>query len=345
MENRVSVIIPTRNRPALVVRAIRSALAQTHPIHEVVVVIDGPDGATVDALEKLGSSKIRWIMFPERRGANHARNTGASSSVCDWVAFLDDDDEWLSNKVSTQLAIAGHCDIVSCRFFARSSNETTIWPRKLPAKDQAFGDYLFARRSIFNGEAAIITSTLMIQKSLFDEMPFSPTLRRHQDADWVIRATEKGSRIVYAPQALVQFDDEIERTRISTSYEWRESLEWIRSVHRVLGGKAYAGFVLTSIGPAASDKREWNAAPMLLREAFAKGKPTLLHLILYFGMWIFPQRMRQMFRAHISAMKRTSLLSFATKRTDITQSESCFNKQQPIGKYEPNNNNNLWQMK
>ena len=49
----VSVVIPTRGRPALVCRAVRSALAQTHGAMEVVVVVDGPDAETERALEGL----------------------------------------------------------------------------------------------------------------------------------------------------------------------------------------------------------------------------------------------------------------------------------------------------
>ena len=47
MKKNVTVVIPTRNRPQLVIRAVASALAQTHSVDEVIVVVDGPDGSTV----------------------------------------------------------------------------------------------------------------------------------------------------------------------------------------------------------------------------------------------------------------------------------------------------------
>lgn len=303
MEDCVTVVIPTRNRPQLVVRAVRSALAQTCGVARVVVVVDGPDDATADALRDVGDKRIEWLVLPHSGGANNARNIGAAVSTTEWIAFLDDDDEWLPHKIETQLAHAVGVDIVSCRCFAQSSNGTMIWPRRLPAEGMRFGDYLFARRSVFNGEAAILTSTLMIRKTLFDSMPFSTELRRHQDADWVIQATSRGARIVYAPEALVRFNDDIGRVRISTSYQWRESLEWIRSIRPLLSRQAYAGFVLTSVAPAASDKREWREFVSLLWDALVKGRPTLLHLALYFGMWCVPQHLRQRFRAHLSSIR------------------------------------------
>lgn len=298
--DQVAVVVPTRNRPTLVARAVRSALAQSYPIEELIVVVDGDDPSTVDALREFTDARLRVIVLPHSGGSNNARNIGASLATSNWVAFLDDDDEWFPHKISAQLQAVGDCDIASCRFVAQSSNGAMAWPRQLPKHGQRFGDYLFERRSFFNGEAAILTSTLMVRKSLFDRLQFSTTLRRHQDADWVIRATSCGAKLVYVPQVLVKFNDEIGRARISTNYNWRESLRWIQSIRHLMGRRAYAGFVLTSVGPAASEKHQLRAIATLLFEATTKGRPTPLHLALYVGMWLFPQNMRQRLRVRIS---------------------------------------------
>jgi len=309
MKSDVAVVIPTRNRPQWVVRAATSALAQTLKVSEVIVVVDGPDDRTVSALTQLDDPRLRIIVLPESRGSNNARNQGAAQASSEWIAFLDDDDEWLPQKTETQLALAHSADILCCRFFSKSSHGTMIWPKRLPEAQEKIGDYLFSRRSIFNGEAAIITSTLVVRKTIFDQMPFSTALRRHQDSDWVIRATEHGARFVYSPEPLAQFNDDTGRTRISTSYDWRQSLHWIRSVRGYLGPHAFAGFVLTSVGSAAADKREWCAFPLLLRAAIAEGRPTMLHLVLYIGMWLFPQRLRQRVRSLITRQtQRNSML-------------------------------------
>ena len=60
----VTTVIPTRNRPELVTRAVRSALGQTYQQMEVVVVIDGPDAATIDQLAKLSDNRLRVITLP-----------------------------------------------------------------------------------------------------------------------------------------------------------------------------------------------------------------------------------------------------------------------------------------
>jgi glycosyltransferase involved in cell wall biosynthesis len=300
MQNNVTVVIPTRNRPEMVVRAVESALEQTYPVHQVIVVVDGPDDATVTAIHGLADSRVVCLALPVNGGGNHARNLGAAKATTEWVAFLDDDDEWLPEKIERQFQVAEGYDIVSCRFIVKNDKGNSIRPKRLPGPEDKFGDYLFARRSIFNGEAAVITSTLMVRKELIDRIALSTTLRRHQEADWVIRTTELGARIVYAPEALLIFNDDSGRIRISTSYNWRQSLEWIRNMRSSMGRRAYAGFVLASLGAAAAGERDWSAFTFLLREAFEKGSPTLLHLALYFGMWMFPQNLRQRMRFLLS---------------------------------------------
>ena len=91
---RVSVVIPTRLRPALVPRAVRSALAQTLTDIEVVV-IDGPDPDTREVLAAIADPRLRIVELERSGGAPAARNVGVDHARAAWTALLDDDDEWL----------------------------------------------------------------------------------------------------------------------------------------------------------------------------------------------------------------------------------------------------------
>jgi glycosyltransferase involved in cell wall biosynthesis len=91
----ISVVIPTRNRAALVPRAVHSALAQTLRDIEVIVVVDGPDPDTVEALAAIDDPRLRVVALDASGGAPAARNVGARNAGAPWVALLDDDDEWL----------------------------------------------------------------------------------------------------------------------------------------------------------------------------------------------------------------------------------------------------------
>ncbi|MGL6344233.1 MAG: glycosyltransferase family 2 protein, partial [Waterburya sp.] len=124
MESLVSVVIPTRNRPLLVKRAVASAMAQTLLEIEVIVVIDGFDDKTQAELAKINDPRLRIVQLPESQGGAGARNAGVAETKGEWIAFLDDDDEWLPQKLERQLEVAKRSQskfpIISCRLTART---------------------------------------------------------------------------------------------------------------------------------------------------------------------------------------------------------------------------------
>src|ERR1041385_5815082 len=95
----VSAVIPTVGRPGLLPRAVRSALGQTVDDLEVIVVIDGPDDATRDALTAIDDPRLRVVQLPENVGLSSALNAGIREASGRWVALLDDDDEWFPRKL------------------------------------------------------------------------------------------------------------------------------------------------------------------------------------------------------------------------------------------------------
>ncbi len=98
----VSVIIPTYNRARLVSIAVESALAQTHPAVEVIVVDDGSTDDTPDRLAAFGG-RIR-VLRQANAGVCAARNAGMALANGRFIAFLDSDDRWLPWKIAAQIA-------------------------------------------------------------------------------------------------------------------------------------------------------------------------------------------------------------------------------------------------
>src|SRR5690625_3018032 len=98
----ISVIIPTHNRVGLLKRAIESVLNQTRKPEEVIVVDDLNDVATKELCEQYFSSGVIYIPNIKGRGASSSRNLGASKAKSEFVAFLDDDDIWLPEKLGKQ---------------------------------------------------------------------------------------------------------------------------------------------------------------------------------------------------------------------------------------------------
>jgi glycosyltransferase involved in cell wall biosynthesis len=301
----VSAVIPTRNRPDLVLRAVRSAFAQTHPIFEVVVVVDGPDEQTVAALKTVTDERLKVVALQTSVGGADARNTGVQAATGTWIAFLDDDDEWLPNKISRQLEVAAQSGaawpIVSCRLIGRSPQREYTWPRRLPELNEPVSEYILARRGLFQGEGAVTTTTLLVKRDLLLRVPFSSGQRRHQEWDWLFRAMqEPGAKLLFAPEALSIWYIEEGRKSISSGNDWRYSYEWIERIRPIITLRAYASFLLVMVSPVAARAGNRKACFTVLREALRKGKPALIDLLLFFGMVLVPQDFRRQLRVLLS---------------------------------------------
>ena len=85
----ISVVIPSYNRRAALVRAIASALDQLLPPFEIIVVDDGSSDGTKEIDFQRIDPRIRLIEHPTNRGAAAARNTGIDAARGEWVALLD----------------------------------------------------------------------------------------------------------------------------------------------------------------------------------------------------------------------------------------------------------------
>jgi glycosyltransferase involved in cell wall biosynthesis len=103
----VSIVIPTRDRPQLLVRAVTSALAQTMPDVEVLVVDDG----SAEPVRLDHDGRVRVLRQEQRRGPCTARNLAMAAASGRWITFLDDDDELEPDMLEVSLAAALESDL------------------------------------------------------------------------------------------------------------------------------------------------------------------------------------------------------------------------------------------
>jgi len=297
----VSVVIPTRNRPELVVRAVRSALAQTLQEIEVVVIIDGPDAATVAALGEIGDERVRWVQRETSGGAPAARNQGVDVAAAEWVAFLDDDDEWLPEKLATQLARAKDSGvplpIVGSRLYMRTPRAELIMPRRIPAPGEPISEYLAVRHGLFHGDGFIQTSTIMAPTALLRKVPFADGLRRLQELDWTLRSLqEDGVDLIYAEEPLVIWYADENRPRISFDAPWKQSLDWLRETRPRVTPRAYAALAMSVVGSMAAASRSPRVFFDLLGEARRHGKPSVTDYVTFLQVWLVPAGPRRVVR-------------------------------------------------
>jgi len=293
----VSVIVPTRNRPQLVLRAVRSALNQTYPLLEIIVVIDGPDLATNEALNTIVDERLRIVALDQNVGGSDARNIGVKNARNEWIAFLDDDDEWLPSKLEKQMALAAQTSepfpVISTQMYAKSPYGNFIWPRRFPAESEPVCEYLFNRKTFFTGEGQLSTSAILTRRSLMALHPFTSGIPRHQDFDWYLGVSQvPGARFYFVPEPLVKVYVEENRESICSRPDWQFSLNWLRASRGRITRRAYAGFICTIIASEASRQRQWRAVPELLSEMFRHGKPGHMDLLLFVGKWLIRPSLR-----------------------------------------------------
>jgi glycosyltransferase involved in cell wall biosynthesis len=294
----ISVIIPTARRPQLLLRAVDSVMAQSSSDLELVVVVDGPDPETTQLLSDIDDPRLRVIVNPKSLGGAGARNVGIKAARGEWVAFLDDDDEWLRNKLERQLAVAlpiSRPAIISCLSYVVTPLQRYIWPRRVYDNLIPLAEYLFDRRSWFRGDVMLQCSSLFMSRELSLELMFAP---EHDDWDLLLRAVNrKNARIVTVNEPLVIHHTEDGRASLGASFDWKESLVWVNNNRDLISPRAYAGFCLTIVAPQAAKVSDYSAFFVLLYSALIYGSPRLIHFALYLGIWLIPMRRRQKLRS------------------------------------------------
>lgn len=101
----VSVIIPTYNRSGIVTRAISSVLNQKYQELEIIVVDNASVDNTAEVVNSFEDRRIKFIRHKINKGPAASRNTGIKNSNGEFVAFLDSDDEWLPDKIASQINV------------------------------------------------------------------------------------------------------------------------------------------------------------------------------------------------------------------------------------------------
>lgn len=294
----VSVIVPTYQRPDLVVRAVRSVLEQTMGDLEAIVVVDGLDDETVSALGALGDARLRVLVPPRNLGNAAARNYGIAAATGEWVALLDDDDYWMPGKLGLQLAAAEaagrELPMITARVIARGEDFEYIWPRRLPGEGEPLCEYIFCRRRPATGEGVVHPSTVLVPRRLFDLVPFDEDLPRYVDLDWMLRVGRLPDlEVVFAgdePLTVVSIDEH--RTRISNASDWHFDVDWARQHAHMMTPRAHAAYLLTLASIRARRANDPAAFWPILKMALRTGPVSAGELAFHVGNRVFPSWLR-----------------------------------------------------
>ncbi len=194
----ISVIIPTYNRERTILRAVRSVLDQTYGDIELIVVDDGSQDGTADALKAVSDPRLRLIKTESNMGACAARNLGVAMAQGEWVAFQDSDDFWYPEKLEKQLAALLNypADIVFCAM--RLTRPDGKAGSTVPDPSYHAGIYSYEK---LLEKSIASTQVILGRRECFLSEPFDAQMPRMQDWDLILRLSQK-YRICYLNEVL-----------------------------------------------------------------------------------------------------------------------------------------------
>ncbi|MDD5091454.1 MAG: glycosyltransferase family A protein [Candidatus Wallbacteria bacterium] len=211
----VSVIVPTYNRPDLLPRAVLSVIKQTYRNLEVIIVADQCLEATGMVIEGLlrTDSRISALKLAENVGGAEARNIGIGKVRGEFIAFLDDDDEWLPEKLDRQIAVISSDQglaIVSCNHYLINRGrkvEVKIKP-DITLKDMLYRNFLGS------------FSFCVTRKSLLADVRINRDLKAFQDQElWLKILSGSGGCAFVVQEPLVNYFQSHGYQRLTQQHE------------------------------------------------------------------------------------------------------------------------------
>ena len=222
MLTKIAVVIPTYNFAGGLERAISSALHQSRPPSEVIVVDDGSTDDTRSAVRQFGGS-VRYVYQPNS-GAAAARNRGVAESTAEWIAFLDHDDTWVREKLELQsraIEEARGCAFSYTGLVShREGASSVIVP---PAPNQ-----LMPRLRYSNVLGP--TSTYMVMRTAFWAVGGFTEALRSSCEDWDLIMRLRGQcQFAIAPAPLTHYFDRTQSTSRKHALMFRSEMSIVES--------------------------------------------------------------------------------------------------------------------
>jgi glycosyltransferase involved in cell wall biosynthesis len=212
---KVSVVIPTYKRAAFLKAAIRSVLSQTFQDFEIIVVDDASDDLSEEAVRSFRDLRIRYMRHETNRGQGASRNDGIRQALGEYIGFLDDDDQWLPEKLGRQVALLDNSSpevgLIYTGFCQIDASSKRVVGHVIPEKRGWTFEELCLKNWIGTCSTVLARRVCFAKIGLFDE-----ELASAADYDMWIRVA-KDYAIDYVREFLVLYT--VHENRISTNHE------------------------------------------------------------------------------------------------------------------------------
>jgi glycosyltransferase involved in cell wall biosynthesis len=281
MEHAVSVIIPTFGRHSVVREAVQSALTQTYPVHEVIVVDDGSAPKITHETIGIEDKRLKIVNLSYNSGAAAARNAGIVKSEGDIISFLDSDDLWFPDKIEIQMKYYNNYSKfniltgIACGWNVRDSNNRRNFSR-IPLSSNDYKDFI-------SGCWFSPGSTLVVSREVFSVVGlFSENLRRLEDFEWFLRFASAGGSLISAPMigASILKNGGARYADVRVAAE--EILRNVKFVSAHLASNTVSrrlrSWLHLEMAAAARNERRWNALILHLALSFLITPRSSFHL-------------------------------------------------------------------
>ena len=304
-----SVIIPTYNRTAKLVRAVESVLQQTCQDFDLWVIDDGSTDATQEALEPF-SGRLNYC-YQANQGTCVARNTGIQNSNGRYIAFLDSDDHWLPDKLAViEEAIQAHPEVGV--FYSSVTNVDEdgriLW--EVHAREVHGSAYI----EMLKADFMVLSSVVVKRECLKETGLFDAALKMSEDWDLLIRLARQYP-ILAVPETLVIFEYGSPDKKTRNIQRWIAGHDAILEKafqadpaltpdqkRKILSSVAYVKGRICIEARADADARSWFRKSLCLNILHWKSAVYLLVLYLPLLRRVLPARIKTVLRLPEIAM-------------------------------------------
>jgi hypothetical protein len=226
----VSAVIPSTGR-VLLKNAIASALAQTYPLKEIIVVLNGQENFQTLINSFPPDNRLKIIQL-KNAGVSAARNAGINAATSEFVAFLDDDDFWYPNKIEIQLSnnLTTRADILSCR--ARFEGRSNGIKPKLLLESQDLLSKIYGQKLPSSRNYGIPTPSAIVRTQLARKFPFDEKLSEREDLWFFQTLLKNGAKICQIPDVLLTVNSRKlagdRNVTLESDLQWFSKLESVK---------------------------------------------------------------------------------------------------------------------
>lgn len=263
----VSVILPCRDRPALLLRALASVRAQSFPDWEAIVADDASPVPLGPVAAGLGDPRIRTLRLDRNLGPAGAREAALAQARGRWAALLDSDDVWRPEKLARQLArmAEGPPRVLVAAAEVHGPRGARVRPARATRPGERIASFLY-RANQFAQASGVLAPLALARAAGFGG------LHQYEDHFHLIRAEALGAPVEVAAEPLFDQTDDAP-DRLGARDDPARARAFLAAAAPMLTRAEAAGFALRCLGPALAEADRPAALRLALRETLNGGPP------------------------------------------------------------------------